>query len=227
MQSPALWFAFILLSLSYWKQRYPHSLFLLFCCDLLSFYYLCRTGNNHLNSNHYEQHVVICFHFTIFVVLETTLEWKNNNIFLLWFAFILLSLSYWKQLFLICRSKFSCCDLLSFYYLCRTGNNTWHWGCQSDFVVICFHFTIFVVLETTDVVYLVIVVPLWFAFILLSLSYWKQLRTYGTIPVMRCDLLSFYYLCRTGNNSLSVSDINVCVVICFHFTIFVVLETTI
>ena len=67
-------------------------------------------------------------------------------------------------------------------------------------VVICFHFTIFVVLETT--------------MFLLS------------PPEASCDLLSFYYLCRTGNNKALLQLIPLRVVICFHFTIFVVLETT-
>ena len=42
------------------------------CCDLLSFYYLCRTGNNKERLRLIPSQVVICFHFTIFVVLETT-----------------------------------------------------------------------------------------------------------------------------------------------------------
>ena len=67
-------------------------------------------------------------------------------------------------------------------------------------VVICFHFTIFVVLETT--------------------------ASRGVEVAERCDLLSFYYLCRTGNNCTSAKIIPINVVICFHFTIFVVLETT-
>ena len=45
-------------------------------------------------------------------------------------------------------------------------------------------------------------------------------------PITSCDLLSFYYLCRTGNNLLSIQSQRDAVVICFHFTIFVVLETT-
>ena len=67
------------------------------CCDLLSFYYLCRTDNNHGRQNIIRIIVVICFHFTIFVVLTTTAiyEYKLKT----------------------------CCDLLSFYYLCRTDNN--------------------------------------------------------------------------------------------------------
>ena len=44
--------------------------------------------------------------------------------------------------------------------------------------------------------------------------------------VRRCDLLSFYYLCRTDNNLLVRPFLRFIVVICFHFTIFVVLTTT-
>ena len=194
-----LWFAFILLSLSYWKQPPPVAT--------------------------YRSPVVICFHFTIFVVLETTRGCDFARFFLLWFAFILLSLSYWKQPLMLLRSCdcvvicfhftifvvlettlstcmvwLSCCDLLSFYYLCRTGNNHPCGGRTHRYVVICFHFTIFVVLETTRRQNFTIIRKLWFAFILLSLSYWKQLIGYFCAPFPGCDLLSFYYLCRTGNN---------------------------
>ena len=48
-----------------------------------------------------------------------------------------------------------------------------------------------------------------------------------TAGAQRCDLLSFYYLCRTGNNPQPLTISVLVVVICFHFTIFVVLETTI
>ena len=47
-------------------------LYVSYSCDLLSFYYLCRTGNNLNYANISKRKVVICFHFTIFVVLETT-----------------------------------------------------------------------------------------------------------------------------------------------------------
>ena len=43
---------------------------------------------------------------------------------------------------------------------------------------------------------------------------------------MSCDLLSFYYLCRTDNNCVGLVPKDSQVVICFHFTIFVVLTTT-
>ena len=169
-----LWFAFILLSLSYWKQRRVGRHEPCTGCDLLSFYYLCRTGNNGAFAWVLSRNVVICFHFTIFVVLETTLPWNLVKVHPLWFAFILLSLSYWKQPFKNKRLWLFSCDLLSFYYLCRTGNNEAPRARRPPRVVICFHFTIFVVLETTVVRATSTDLPLWFAFILLSLSYWKQ-----------------------------------------------------
>ena len=119
--------------------------------------------------------VAICFHFTIFVVLGTTEQPCALLYLRLWFAFILLSLSYWKQPPGKWIGFANSCDLLSFYYLCRTGNNHTAARWKHYAVVICFHFTIFVVLETTDC------------------------QQDGRIPC--CDLLSFYYLCRTGNNN--------------------------
>ena len=169
---------------------------------------------------------MICFHFTIFVVLETTHPFLTPVFLQLWFAFILLSLSYWKQRYALKYLPSASCDLLSFYYLCRTGNNTTTRWCLVISVVICFHFTIFVVLETTFIKFCRWFNALWFAFILLSLSYWKQPFFYTTLISYSCDLLSFYYLCRTGNNIFAMSLLLSNVVICFHFTIFVVLETT-
>ena len=148
-----LWFAFILLSLSYWKQRKQPKPCATRRCDLLSFYYLCRTGNNEIKSDAEEAS--------------------------LWFAFILLSLSYWKQHFDWNPMQRKGCDLLSFYYLCRTGNNRTGIYSFKLCVVICFHFTIFVVLETTRRAERSGVASLWFAFILLSLSYWKQQDLFG------------------------------------------------
>ena len=221
-----LWFAFILLSLSYWKQQMLTDFINEFSCDLLSFYYLCRTGNNSKSAISRSRLVVICFHFTIFVVLETTITIATEGQIKLWFAFILLSLSYWKQQLQPKTGTTHCCDLLSFYYLCRTGNNPDVIPDNELPVVICFHFTIFVVLETTDRPTFFHNSMLWFAFILLSLSYWKQHWYLSGISALCCDLLSFYYLCRTGNNGGASRSRPRWVVICFHFTIFVVLETT-
>ena len=92
-------------------------------------------------------------------------------------------------------------------------------------VVICFHFTIFVVLETTRL----LLGNIAFSCDLLSFTIFVVLETTRRTRVYRrrrCDLLSFYYLCRTGNNMYNIPRTPKPVVICFHFTIFVVLETT-
>ena len=194
-----LWFAFILLPLPYWKQRRATRPPTCPGCDLLSFYYLCRTGNSTASITSTSWRVVICFHFTTFAVLETAFWRAKPTRPRLWFAFILLPLPYWKQL--ISSS------------LCRPA------------VVICFHFTTFAVLETALFNKNSILLMLWFAFILLPLPYWKQPTSGRETEFRGCDLLSFYYLCRTGNSvGLQVSHI-AGVVICFHFTTFAVLET--
>ena len=116
---------------------------------------------------------MICFHFSIFVLLETAnIVWMTESS-ALWFAFILVSLSYWKQQTVLTTS----------------------WV----LVVICFHFSIFVLLETAQLSKRFWLKRLWFAFILVSLSYWKQ-----------------HKIKRTRKHR---------VVICFHFSIFVLLET--
>ena len=134
-----LWFAFFLVSLTYWKQL--------------------------RNSNRLRYEVVICFLFSIFDVLETTMEDDRNHRFLLWFAFFLVSLTYWKQPF--------CWEDIRYY------------------VVICFLFSIFDVLETTEFLGQSSDWWLWFAFFLLSLTYWKQLGQSVHHIHCRCDLLSF------------------------------------
>ena len=246
-----LWFAFILLSLSYWKQLIQWLYLLHISCDLLSFYYLCRTGNNTQNQCLTSPPVVICFHFTIFVVLETTrrpsetalprcdllsfyyLCRTGNNKAAVLTGWVLVVICFHFTIFVVLETTqhlmfnpILSCDLLSFYYLCRTGNNNSDKISPSSEVVICFHFTIFVVLETTLEPLVHLLTLLWFAFILLSLSYWKQRSATSFLTLMCCDLLSFYYLCRTGNNNSQVWTFSNRVVICFHFTIFVVLETT-
>ena len=180
-----LWFAFIFLSLSYWQQRETQQVTARYGCDLLSFSYLCRTDNNVELYKRRAEGVVICFHFPIFVVLTTTPPNTWAPTLSLWFAFIFVSLSYWQQLPRSVESLMDGCDLLSFSYLCRTDNNDFFVHLLRDYVVICFHFPIFVVLTTTQ-------------------------KKNGVCSV-GCDLLSFSYLCRTDNNRICIiSWISVC-----------------
>ena len=92
-----LWFAFNLLSLTYWKQRSTSNNKATYCCDLLSIYYLWHTENNHISLFRLPYKVVICFQSIIFDILKTTWEQIWKCCCLLWFAFNLLSLTYWKQ----------------------------------------------------------------------------------------------------------------------------------
>ena len=134
--------------------------------------------------NHWKQHlsggvcdasVVICFQISIFEPLETTLTPEEFKANVLWFAFKLVSLNHWKQ------QDYK--DLVI------------------PDVVICFQISIFEPLETTISSAANCIIPLWFAFKLVSLNHWKQ------------------------HNSEILY--NRSVVICFQISIFEPFETTI
>ena len=113
-------------------------------------------------------HVVICFQISIFEPLETTNATISCIKSQLWFAFKLVSLNHWKQLNI-------------------RNNNT---GC----VVICFQISIFEPLETTVPFGYITGQLLWFAFKLVSLNHWKQLRCYmlGQAIVVICFQISIF-----------------------------------
>ena len=134
-----LWFAFILVTLSHWKQLY------------YTFFYCV--------------YVVICFHFSNFEPLETAGFHDTTPLCKLWFAFILVTLSHWKQRHLLNTLPLP--------------------------VVICFHFSNFEPLETACVSKIYTHSMLWFAFILVTLSHWKQQSSSPPIIRRGCDLLSF------------------------------------
>ena len=134
----ALWFAFKLVSLNHWKQPFSahYSRALVVICFQISIFEPLETTDGRRYStglqlwfafklvslNHWKQHavilsriilVVICFQISIFEPLETTScrqRWRSN---MLWFAFKLVSLNHWKQLFSIWSDSGLCCDLLS------------------------------------------------------------------------------------------------------------------
>ena len=134
-----LWFAFILVSLNHWKQRYALLLLsrLVVICFHFSIFEPLETANVYefahdnqlwfafilVSLNHWKQRyallllsrlVVICFHFSIFEPLETASRRWCARTSLLWFAFILVSLNHWKQLDVEIMQVPPSCDLLSF-----------------------------------------------------------------------------------------------------------------
>ena len=133
-----LWFAFKLVSLNHWKQ--PSNLYSI------------------------QTNVVICFQISIFEPLKTAFSIMLGQHFLLWFAFKLVSLNHWKQLF---------------NYVIRTS-----------FVVICFQISIFEPLKTALTLKNIKRMKLWFAFKLVSLNHWKQRDASADMTRNCCDLLS-------------------------------------
>ena len=143
---------------------------------------------------------MICFQSIIFDILKTTLATGRTPKFRLWFAFNLLSLTYWKQRKVSWLRSLPGCDLLSIYYLWHTENNVLALIDIPSTVVICFQSIIFDILKTTKEHREIPETVLWFAFNLLSLTYWKQ-REFKQEPQL-------------------------IVVICFQSIIFDILKTT-
>ena len=119
----ALWIAFKILSLTYWKQRTWIKWRFTFCCELLSKFYLWHIGNNQVEIRLSNLEVVNCFQNFIFDILETTCK----------------ILSKWQ----------SRCELLSKFYLWHIGNNADLFDMCIELVVNCFQNFIFDILETT------------------------------------------------------------------------------
>ena len=184
-----LWFAFKLVSLNHWKQRFKDRTFgeIVVICFQISIFEPLETTLSQptlgplllwfafklVSLNHWKQLdyqrfwdsiVVICFQISIFEPLETTLCYYAFVRYLLWFAFKLVSLNHWKQ-----RENTAQVHLL---------------------VVICFQISIFEPLETTTRKYMTGSLGLWFAFKLVSLNHWKQQFGFANLWYISCDLLS-------------------------------------
>ena len=146
---------------------------------------------------------MICFQYFIFDIPLTTNRARGQGLYLLWFAFNILSLTYrsqhkrvhsWRSPVVICFQYFifdiplttwsadryfdTCCDLLSIFYLWHTAHNLISNGSAGW--------------------------ALWFAFNILSLTYRSQLTECCHNAYTSCDLLSIFYLWHTAHNSIKL-----------------------
>ena len=135
--------------------------------------------------------------------------------YMLWFAFKLVSLIHWKQLIFI--NYFDGCVVICFQISIFDSLKTaffieitnilllWfafklvsliHWKqqlakfCREVTVVICFQISIFDSLKTAILFVFLLIVLLWFAFKLVSLIHWKQPASLPSAGLLCCDLLS-------------------------------------
>ena len=143
--------------------------------------------------------VVNCFHLFIFDISETVSLLYTKPLFLLWIAFIYLSLTYQKQLTAVVLNHVSGCELLSFIYLWHIRNSSRSHLAFSWIVVNCFHLFIFDISETVV----------------------KQNKS----EKIRCELLSFIYLWHIRNSFSLSFCLLIYVVNCFHLFIFDISET--
>ena len=173
-----LWIAFIFLYLWDTTQLENLNNLLQFCCELLSFFCIFEIQHNY--SDYLEKPLIVvnCFHFSVSLRYNTTLPSKFHNLSLLWIAFIFLYLWDTTQLKLLIQHISSCCELLSFFCIFEIQHNQ-HWKTPHLYrVVNCFHFSVSLRYNTTNLLFLRTSASLWIAFIFLYLWDTTQLMEY-------------------------------------------------
>ena len=145
------------------------------CCDLLSKLYLWLTSYIQRISTSWRARVVICFQNCIFDLLHTSNRFRFYHVNGLWFAFKIVSLTYFIHLIGASIEASACCDLLSKLYLWLTSYIFLWIDFHFRIVVICFQNCIFDLLHTSILNLSKEVAPLWFAFKIVSLTYFIHL----------------------------------------------------
>ena len=144
----------------------------------------------------------------------------------MWFAFKIVSLTYFIHRSKICKEASARCDLLSKLYLWLTSYINIHLRNNAYCVVICFQNCIFDLLHTSPIFGADYNDELWFAFKIVSLTYFIHLKTLCNTNQRGCDLLSKLYLWLTSYICRYNSSLCDIVVICFQNCIFDLLHTS-
>ena len=221
-----LWFAFKIVSLTYFIHQWYSCLKNKSSCDLLSKLYLWLTSYIMWGVFVYVFLVVICFQNCIFDLLHTSTLSGCISLHLLWFAFKIVSLTYFIHHLIICKLRLTSCDLLSKLYLWLTSYIRLFVFYFAHFVVICFQNCIFDLLHTSTKSKDYQFLKLWFAFKIVSLTYFIHQCALAWIEQKSCDLLSKLYLWLTSYISNYLFVYNGTVVICFQNCIFDLLHTS-
>ena len=196
----SLWFAFKIVSLTYFIHHSKCSPLHTLCCDLLSKLYLWLTS---------------------YIVVK-----GKKTVHKLWFAFKIVSLTYFIHQKNNCQAYVLGCDLLSKLYLWLTSYILSVRLDLSEIVVICFQNCIFDLLHTSPGSFTDDTFMLWFAFKIVSLTYFIHHSKGKGGKLKGCDLLSKLYLWLTSYINDKKQIIKWLVVICFQNCIFDLLHTS-
>ena len=144
-----LWIAFIFQYLWDTKQHSGIFRFVIFRCELLSFFSIFGIQNNIKSIFLNPFPVVNCFHFSVSLGYKTTLMICVKKRYLLWIAFIFQYLWDTKQPLDSSTGEISSCELLSFFSIFGIQNNNELYSNISTSVVNCFHFSVSLGYKTT------------------------------------------------------------------------------
>ena len=119
-----------------------------------------------------------------------------------------------------------CCELLSFFSIFGIQHNSAITAMFWFSVVNCFHFSVSLGYNTTDLIEINNLILLWIAFIFQYL--WDTTQLVLILPILYtgCELLSFFSIFGIQHNNSCIGCGIVCVVNCFHFSVSLGYNTT-
>ena len=222
-----LWIAFIFQYLWDTTQQGGYLHLHLLRCELLSFFSIFGIQHNSVFSCSKFQPVVNCFHFSVSLGYNTTLIVAPFLALVLWIAFIFQYLWDTTQLLRRLIVGIPRCELLSFFSIFGIQHNKTLKSELRGIVVNCFHFSVSLGYNTTMPVFLLIIPPLWIAFIFQYLWDTTQQEKYLQLDSLSCELLSFFSIFGIQHNFFYDDISGKPVVNCFHFSVSLGYNTTV
>ena len=167
-----------------------------------------------------------CFHFSVSLGYNTTSRKCTLLLGGLWIAFIFQYLWDTTQPSYPLHIRKKGCELLSFFSIFGIQHNYTHYLTCWNWVVNCFHFSVSLGYNTTEIADPATRSKLWIAFIFQYL--WDTTQLVATVghPTPSCELLSFFSIFGIQHNNAEFWHYKRSVVNCFHFSVSLGYNTT-
>ena len=141
-----------------------------------------------------------CFHFWVSLRYNTTISYCILLIYTLWIAFIFEYLWDTTQRLGNIGNVLAGCELLSFLSIFEIQHNSKVDRLFKYFVVNCFHFWVSLRYNTTNLLWILLSLLLWIAFIFEYLWDTTQLSKVLIFMIHCCELLSFLSIFEIQHN---------------------------
>ena len=196
------------------------------CCELLSFIRIFEIQHNGRSRWLWPCTVVNCFHLSVSLRYNTTEVVNDTEEEELWIAFIYPYLWDTTQQNRIYRQRYFSCELLSFIRIFEIQHNQYSFQTNQSRVVNCFHLSVSLRYNTTQLIPNYHYYKLWIAFIYPYLWDTTQHISPKSTPISSCELLSFIRIFEIQHNLQKQTNHEAWVVNCFHLSVSLRYNTT-